>query len=128
MPEETLLLRCIVKFGGFVPIDDVPPGFDVITAQILIFQIVRVFPNVQTQDGLATTSEQVRRVLIRRGVDGQFSISYHQPSPARTKAAQSGSRKFILKSGQRPKRRVDRRRKIPLGLSATALFHQRPEE
>src|SRR5207245_9050936 len=34
----------------------------------------------------------------------------------------------LLKSRKGPKCRVDRRRKIPLGLSPTALFHQRPEE
>src|SRR3989442_15972822 len=128
MPEETLLLRCIVEFGGFVPIDHVPPGLDVITAQVLILQVVRVFPDVQPQNGLTTTGEQIWSVLIRSGVDGQFPVSDDQPSPSGTKAAQASGRELFLKSSQRPKRRVDRRRKISLGLSATTLFHQRPEQ
>ena len=87
-----------------------------------------MFPDVQPQDGLAASREQIGGVLIRRGVDGQFPISDDQPRPAGTEAAQTRGSKFFLKSSKRPERRADRSRKIPLGLSATALFHQRPEQ
>src|SRR5207244_10799578 len=60
--------------------------------------------------------------------DGKFPVADDQPGPSGTKAAQTGSSKLLLKSGKGTKRRIDRGRKIPLGLSATALLHQRPEE
>jgi len=39
----------------FVPIDNVPPGLDVVRAAVLIFQIVGMFPDIQAEDwrGLA---------------------------------------------------------------------------
>src|SRR5258708_27977365 len=102
--------------------------FRSISAHILILQVVRMFPDIQPEDSLATAREQIGSVLIRRGVDSQFPVSDHQPCPAGTKAAHPAGCKFFLKSGKRPKRGVDSRRKIPLGLSPTPLHHQRPEE
>src|ERR1700687_5095967 len=126
--REKLLLRRIVEFGSFVPVDNVPPSLDVITAQVLILQVVRMLPDVQPKDGLAASREQIGSVLIRCGVDGQFPISDDQPCPARTEAAQTRGSKFFLKSSERPKRRADSSRKVSLGLPATALLHQRTEE
>ena len=87
-----------------------------------------MFPDVQTENSLAAARKQIRSVLIRSGVDGKFPVADDQPGPTGAKAAQAGSGKFLLKSGKGTKRRIDRRRKTPLGLSATALFHERPEE
>src|SRR5439155_8757289 len=89
---------------------------------------VGVYPDVQTKNSFSATRKQVRSVLIRSRVDGKFPVADNQPGPTGAKAAQASSGKFLLKSGKRAKRRIDRRRKIPLGLSATALFHERPEE
>ena len=47
------LLRGGVECGDFTPIDDVPDGFEVIRPFVLVFQIVGMFPDIDTQDGFA---------------------------------------------------------------------------
>jgi len=116
------LLGSSEELRGLVPVNNVPPSLDVVSAHVLIFQIIRVLPDVQAKNSLAVAREQIRSVLVRCRVDGQFSISDHKPRPARTKAAQPSGRKFLLKTGKRSERRVDRRRKISLGLPASAFF------
>lgn len=40
--------------GNFGPVDDVPESSDVIRAAVLVVQIVRMFPNVQSENRSAT--------------------------------------------------------------------------
>ncbi len=54
---------CVVTLGDFSPVDGVPPGGDVIDSLVLIFQIVGVFPYVNTQDGCGAVHQGA--VLIR---------------------------------------------------------------
>src|ERR1700676_3497667 len=76
-----LLLCSSVVLRGGVPIDDVPPSLDVIGAHVLIFQVVGVLPNVNTENGLGT--ERNGRVLIRCRIDGQLAVLDDEPSPSR---------------------------------------------
>src|SRR5205814_2417397 len=61
-------------------------------------------------------------------INGQLSVFQNEPCPARAKSPQARSRKLFLETGKRTKRRVDRRRKVPLGLTSPAFFHQRPKQ
>src|SRR5258708_21951247 len=125
---KKLFLRAIEEFSGFIPIDHVPPGLDVIPAPVLILQVVGVFPDVESQNGLASTSQQIGSVLIRRRVNSQLPVSDDQPGPAGTKAPQARGCEFFLKSRERSKRGIDGRCKASFGLSATSFLHQRPEK
>ena len=42
-----------ILLGGRVPVNDVPPGGDVVGATILVFQIIRMLPDVHPQDSFA---------------------------------------------------------------------------
>src|SRR5208337_613678 len=94
--------------------------------QILILEVIGVFPDVNTQHRL--TSCKVRRVLIRRGIDGQLAILHQQPGPSGAEAPQARSLELILKSGEGTEARGDGSGQIALGLAASALLHQLPEE
>ena len=63
--SQNLFFRGVEKLGGFVPIDDVPPGLDVVATEVLILQIVGMLPNIQAQNSLAVSREQVWGVLVR---------------------------------------------------------------
>src|SRR5258708_38489381 len=121
-----LLFRGCKEIAGCVPVDRVPPSLDVVGTEILILQIVGMFPDVQSDHGLS--GKKICGVLIRRGIDGQLAFSYQQPGPAGAKAPQPGGRKFRLKFRERSKRRVDRSSQVPLRFTAAAFLHQRPEE
>src|SRR6266576_368543 len=95
-----LLFRCSKKLGSAIPIHHIPPGLDVIAAHVLILQIVRVLPNVETQDGFRVTAEQIGCVLIGSGVDGQFAVLQNEPRPAGTEAAEARGRELFLKTGK----------------------------
>ncbi len=58
----------VIGFGG-VPIDHIPPGRDVIGPAILVVEIVRVFPDIETDDGFAFDARDglahERAILVR---------------------------------------------------------------
>src|SRR5438046_100251 len=95
-----LFFRCSKKLGSAIPIHHIPPGLNVIAAHVLILQIVRVLPNVETQDGFRVTAEQIGCVLIGSGVDGQFPVLQNEPRPAGTEAAQALGPELFLKTGK----------------------------
>ena len=37
-------------FGNLVPVDDVPPGADILGSAVLVLQVVCVFPHIQSKD------------------------------------------------------------------------------
>src|ERR1700676_2009110 len=120
-----LLCSSVVLCGG-VPIDDVPPSLDVIGAHVLIFQVVGVLPNVNTENGLGT--ERNGRVLIRCRIDGQLAVLDDEPSPSRAEAAQASGGEFFLEPRESPEGRLDSIGKLTLWLTAAALLHLRPEQ
>ncbi len=67
----------------FVPVHDIPERFEVISALVLVFQIIRMFPNVHAKDDFAFDAgdsfAHERIVLVRRGNDFQFATIRHQP-------------------------------------------------
>ncbi len=54
----------IIQFGDFIPVDDIPPGADVFGTLVLVLEVVRVFPYIESQNG--DVSLQIWRILIGR--------------------------------------------------------------
>src|SRR5258708_37547720 len=74
-----LLFRGCKEIAGCVPVDHVPPSLDVVGTEILILQIVGMFPDVQSEHGLS--AQKIWRVLVRRGIDRQLDVSYPHACP-----------------------------------------------
>ena len=66
-----------------VPIDDLKKGGNVFGASILIFQIVGMFPNVQSQNRNLSLADGI--VLIRRGHNFQAAVAGNDPCPPASK-------------------------------------------
>ena len=56
-----------VAAGDFIPIDDVPPGVEIIGAAVLVLEVVGMFPDVVAHDGIETIRLGV--VLVGSGCD-----------------------------------------------------------
>ena len=123
--RQLLLCSCVVLRGG-IPVDYVPPSLDVIAAHVLIFQVVSVFPNINTQYGFG--AEHKRGVLIRSRIDSELAILDDKPSPPGTEAAKSSGGEFFLKAREGSESRSDGSTKIASWLATAALLHLRPEE
>jgi hypothetical protein len=82
----------------FVPINNIPERFQIIRALVLVFQIIRVFPNVAAENHFAFATgdgfAHERVILIRRGNDFQFSIVGNEPNPAAAETADARRFKF----------------------------------
>lgn len=55
----------LVVLVGFVPIDDLPEGADVVRTAILVVKVVGVLPDVESDDGSASA---IANTLHYRGV------------------------------------------------------------
>src|SRR5262245_6478394 len=119
------LSRHGVVIGGLGPVDDGPPGFDVVRPAVLVLEVIGVFPDVETENGLAAVHP--RRVLVRRGLDHELAVADEQPRPARPESPDARGSELGLELRERPERRVDRFLEIALGLPAAPLLHERPE-
>ena len=72
--------------GGFVPVDHLPEGFDVVGAAVLEFQVVGVLPHVQANNRIARCAgyslTHQWRILVGSGNNFELAIFIHQPGPA----------------------------------------------
>src|SRR6185436_20423937 len=110
----------------FLPIDYVPPRGDIFRTAILIFQIISMLPNIQTNH--SDRAFHNRRILISAGNNINLSAAFDQPGPARPKPRGSRSRELLLESGEPAERAVDRRGKLPDGLASRARTNDGPEQ
>src|SRR6185436_154060 len=76
-----------VPFRHRIPIHDVPPRRNVVRALVLIFQIIRVLPDVESKDGRLAFHERI--VLVRRARDRELAAVVDQPRPSGTEPARS---------------------------------------
>src|SRR5205085_2975698 len=67
---------------GCVPVDDVPPGREIVGALVLVLEVVRVLPDVDAEDRHVVEGLQDRAVLVRRRVDGEAGAVPDEPRPA----------------------------------------------
>ncbi len=72
-----------------IPVHHVPPSGDVVGALVLIFQIVGVLPDIETEQGCAGVIHE-GVILVRRAGDGELAVFLHEPGPARAEATDAG--------------------------------------
>src|SRR3989338_10050752 len=81
-------LQCrFVQFGYSAPIDDVPERRDVIRTPVMIFQVVGMFPDIQSQNRRSPALGHIhdRIILVGRGANTKLSFGNRQPGPAAAK-------------------------------------------
>src|SRR5579864_416950 len=89
-------LFCLSEtFIDFVPVHNVPPGFQVIGPAVLVLQVISVLPHVVAQDGEIAVAQGI--VLV--GGRSHFELSAlgaHQPRPAAAKLPKACLFKSLL--------------------------------
>ena len=91
----------------YLPVNDLPDTFDVIRTKILVLQVVRVLPDVDSQDGSKTGGHA--RVLVCRRRHRELSTSFveAQPTPSRALNGDSRGGKLVLHRRKRSKVSLD---------------------
>src|SRR6266478_5492789 len=64
-----------------VPVDDVPPGGEVVGTAVLVLEVVGVLPDVDAEQRHVVVHQ--RRVLVRGRLDREAGAVPDQPRPAR---------------------------------------------
>ena len=77
------------SFSCFLPVDHVEPVVDICGAQVIMFEIIGVFPHIDVQEECAGLA--YGRILIGGGYDFEDSIVGYKPCIAGTEDRQSGS-------------------------------------
>src|SRR5579883_1275104 len=83
---SSLSLNLLQLLIYFVPVHHVPPGRNVFGPAVLIFQIVRVLPDVEAQHRLLALHNRAVLVSGRNNLELPAAI-FHQPRPARAEAS-----------------------------------------
>ena len=105
-PCVNLLLRGFVVFGNFVPIDDVPESLQVISALVLVFQIIRVLPNVASENRFVSFHERI--VLVGSFRDLELAgLVDNQPRPSAAELPDTCRLEFLLESIEAAKGGID---------------------
>src|SRR5262245_23544141 len=74
-----------IALGNLIPIDDIPPGAEVLRAAVLILEVVGMLPYIVAQNREVAICE--RAVLVGSG--GNFKLAMlveDEPGPPRTEA------------------------------------------
>src|SRR5918993_2369815 len=93
------------RFIDLRPVDDIPPGADVVGSAILIFQVVGVLPDVEAEDGVLALHQWI--VLVRSARNRQFAAVVEQPHPAAAEASGTSLRPLLLELVEAAERGVD---------------------
>ena len=88
------------------PVDDVPPGVDVVGPAVLILEVVRVLPHVDPEQRLLAIHQRV--VLVRRALDGELAALVDDPGPAAAEATDGGRLELLLELVEAAERAVER--------------------
>src|SRR4051795_13136439 len=70
-----------VALGDLVPVDDVPPGLEVLGPAVVVLEVVRVLPDVVAQQRRVAVEH--RAVLVGRLGELELAAGEPQPRPAR---------------------------------------------
>src|SRR5437016_631157 len=89
----------------FAPVDDVPPGIDVVGSAILILEVIGVLPHVHSEDDLLPFHQWT--VLVRAALDRQLVAGRNDPRPSAAKPADAGLLELFLELVEAAKRRRD---------------------
>src|SRR5918992_1708282 len=77
-----------VPLSDLRPVDGVPPRVDVVGAPVLVFEVVRVLPDVDAEEGRLAVRDGV--VLVGRGDHGEPRAVVDQPGPAGAELVDAG--------------------------------------
>src|SRR6266576_672664 len=84
-PPQAFRLRDLFEPALYrVPVDDVPPGLEVVGPAVLVLQVVGVLPDVDAEQWGVGLRD--RRVLVSGRVDGKARPVMDEPGPARAEA------------------------------------------
>ena len=115
-----------------IPVHHVPERLEIIRALVLIFQIIRVFPDVAADDRLAFAAgdglAHERIVLVRGGNDFQFAVVGDEPDPAAAETAEARRFKLRLEIIEAAERGLDVVREFAGGRAAGVRAENFPEE
>src|SRR5262245_4309634 len=67
-------------FRHRIPVDRVPPRRHVIRTTILVLQVVRMLPDIESEDRVLSVHQ--RRILVRRAGDRELAAVVDEPRPA----------------------------------------------
>src|SRR5258708_10510697 len=83
-----------------MPVHHIPESSEILGAAILIFEIIRMFPNVHSQQGNAFHFGYIHQwvVLVGGRADLQLAVFHDQPGPATSKTAYTGGIEFFFES------------------------------
>src|SRR5450759_1193701 len=107
------------------PIHDIPPRADVVGSLVLVLEVVRVFPDIETHDRFLAFHERI--VLVRRAGDRELSAGVEQPRPARAESSHARGAELLIKLGEIPERALDRGPEVSTGLPSGLGGHDLPE-
>src|SRR5207253_4739296 len=74
--------------GDLVPVDDVPPGGEVVGPPVLVLEVVGVLPHVDPEERRLAVHQ--RRVLVRGRRDSEAGAVPDEPCPAGAEALHAG--------------------------------------
>src|SRR5437764_3493745 len=115
-----------IVFRHRAPVQDIPPCFEVIGATVLIFEVVRVFPHIDTEDGRVAVHQ--RAVLIWGGDYLKPSIFPDQPRPSTSETTYTSSAEFFLKFIEAAERGFDVISEFAFRFAAGIRSHDFPKE
>src|SRR5215469_7026451 len=109
MVKNFLLFAGSVVFRYFIPVDHFPEGPEIIGTFVLVFEIVGVFPNVDTQDWCTLDFGYIHQwvVLVGGRTDLQLAVLDDQPGPAAAKTGETGGIEFLFEGIEASKGRMD---------------------
>ena len=87
-----VVVLLFVTIRDSFPVDNIPPVRDIFGTAILIFQIISMFPHVDSENGRHPIRK--RSILIRSRKNGQAITFLNQPRPAGAKASGGSFFKF----------------------------------
>mmetsp|Transcript_918 Transcript_918/g.1904 ORF Transcript_918/g.1904 Transcript_918/m.1904 type:complete len:210 (-) Transcript_918:257-886(-) len=118
----------LVVLGHFRPVDDLPPGGDVLRPAVLILEVVGMLPHVNAHDRDEPIAVHERVVLVGGGHDLDGAVlSHRQPGPAGAEHPRRGGGEGSLELIERAVRRADLLGEDSRWLSAAVGPHDRPE-
>src|SRR5690606_18977264 len=126
-PNPALAPGRLVAGSNLVPVDDVPPGGDVVGAPVLILEVISVLPHIEAEDGGIAVHH--RRVLVGRAGDGELSVfGDDKPRPAAAEAGGCRLGEGFFKRLEAAEGLVDGGRELTRGLLGAAGLHDLPKE
>src|SRR5438094_476360 len=108
------------------PVHDVPPGVEVGGALVLVLEVIRVLPDVNSQQRKVALGN--RRVLVRSRIKLEAGAVPDEPGPATAETLDAAVVDLRLELLERAERVVDRRAQCAARLAAPVRAHDLPEE